>query len=85
VPASSSFEREFVADHTILQREQKDAAGWLTAFAYTTVAVIALALLVLIAWALHRLAVVTEAPQAAAAEAPPRRRPTAPVGPGVPA
>jgi hypothetical protein len=84
VPASASFEREFVADHTILQREQKDAAGWLTAFAYGVVAAIALALLVLIAWALHRLAVAAEAPwtaaeTAAAREAAPR------VGRGLPA
>ena len=62
VPASPSFERPFVADHEILQREQKDAAGSLTAFAYLVVAAIALGLLVLIAWGLHRLAVVAEAP-----------------------
>ena len=68
VPASASFERPFVADHEILQREQQDAAGWLTAFAYVTVALIALGLLALIAWALHRLAVVREAPGA-----PPKR------------
>jgi hypothetical protein len=60
VPANPRFEREFVADHEILQREQKDAAGWLTAAAYIVVASIALALLVLIAWALHRLAVAGE-------------------------
>jgi hypothetical protein len=63
VPAAASFERPFVAEHEILQREQKDAAGWLAAVAYLTVAAIALALLVLIAWALHRLAVVGEAPE----------------------
>ena len=60
VPATASFERPFVADHVILQREQKDAASWLTAFAYLAVAAIALALLVLIVWALHRLAVAVE-------------------------
>jgi len=85
VPAAASFEREFVADHEILQREQKDAAGWLTAFAYLLVASIALSLLVLIAWALHRLAVVVETPQRAAeAEKLPRGR-AARVGPRVPA
>jgi hypothetical protein len=62
VPASAGFERPFVADHEILQREQQDATGWLTALAYLIVAVITLGLLVLIAWALHRLAVVAEEP-----------------------
>ncbi|MDQ3759689.1 MAG: hypothetical protein M3331_07090 [Actinomycetota bacterium] len=65
VPAKPSFERSFVADHEVLQREQKDAAGWLTAVAYLTVIIIALALLVMIAWALHRLAVAVEAPRSA--------------------
>ncbi len=60
VAADPRFERAFVSDHAILQREQKDAAGWLTTFAYLVVAGIALALLVLIAWALHRLAVAGE-------------------------
>lgn len=64
VPAEPSFEREFVADHTILQREQKDAASWLSAAAYLAVAAIAMALLVLIAWALHRLALSVETPAA---------------------
>ena len=41
VPALSSFTREFRADHEILQREQKAAAGWLTAAAYIAVALIA--------------------------------------------
>ena len=85
VPASSSFEREFVADHTILQREQKDAAGWLTAFAYAVVAAIAFALLVLIAWALHRLAVAAEAPRTSTEAAVTREPGTRTVGPGLPA
>jgi hypothetical protein len=55
VPARPSFERHFVADHTILQREQKDAAPGLTAIAYGTVLAIALGLLGLLAWGLHRL------------------------------
>jgi hypothetical protein len=55
VPARPSFEREFVADHTILQREQKAAAPGLTAIAYGTVLGIALSLLGLLAWGLHRL------------------------------
>ena len=56
VPAERSFTRTFVADHEILQREQKSAAPWLTGFAYAVVVAIALALLVLLAWGLHRLA-----------------------------
>ena len=67
VPASPSFERSFQADHEVLQREQKDVAGWLTIVAYLVVAAIAFALLVMIAWALHRLAVVVEEPSAAGA------------------
>ncbi len=85
VPASASFERPFVADHEVLQREQKDAAGWLTAFAYLIVAVIAFGLLVLIAWALHRLAVVAEAPAPAAESASERSGSAARVGPHLPA
>lgn len=69
VPAKPSFERMFVADHEVLQREQKDAAGWLTVFAYLVVASIAFALLVMLAWSLHRLAVAVEVPRAAAKEA----------------
>ena len=56
VPAEREFTRTFVADHEILQREQKPAAGWLTGVAYGIVIAIALALLVLLAWGLHRLA-----------------------------
>jgi hypothetical protein len=56
VPAQAHFERTFVADHEILQREQKSAAGWLTVAAYALVAAIALSLLALLAWGLHRLA-----------------------------
>ena len=56
VPAAREFTRTFVADHEILQREQKPAASWLTAVAYATVVAIALGLLALLAWGLHRLA-----------------------------
>jgi hypothetical protein len=85
VPASPSFERPFVADHEILQREQKDAAGLLTAIAYLAVAAIAFALLVLIAWALHRLAIVVEAPEPAAEAAETRPAAQPRVGRGLPA
>ncbi len=56
VPAPARFERPFVADHKVLQREQKTAAPALTAIAYGAVIGIALALLALLAWGLHRLA-----------------------------
>lgn len=55
VPAPASFERTFVADHTLLQREQKTAAGWLWGVAYAVVLLITLSLLSLMAWALRRL------------------------------
>ena len=67
VPAEASFERTFVADHEILQREQKSAAPGLTAIAYSVVVAIALSLLGLLAWGLHRLGSVSETtPEAAA-------------------
>jgi len=83
VPASPSFERAFVADHEVLQREQKDAAGWLTVIAYLVVASIAFALLVMIAWSLHRLAVAAESPRETAKVAVPERREPSPIGPEV--
>jgi hypothetical protein len=60
VPAPPEFEREFIADHKILQREQKDVPSWLSTVGYLTVASIALSLLILMAWALHRLALAAE-------------------------
>jgi hypothetical protein len=44
-----------VADHEILQREQKTSAPGLTALAYAVVVAISLSLLGLLAWGLHRL------------------------------
>ena len=55
MPATDRFERRFVADHIVLQREQKSAAPALTAIAYGVVVGIALSLLALLAWGLHRL------------------------------
>lgn len=55
VPAPASFTRTFVADHELLQREQKTASGWLWAVAYAVVLTITLSLLSLMAWALRRL------------------------------
>jgi hypothetical protein len=57
VPAPAHFTRAFGDEHQLLQRESKGGSPLLVALAYSTVAGIALSLLVLLAWALHRLAV----------------------------
>ena len=69
VPAGDGFTRTFVADHQILQREQKSAASWLTVAAYLTVVAIALGLLAILVWGLHRLA------GGGASQGPPRETP----------
>jgi hypothetical protein len=79
VPAAASFERTFIADFELLQREQKDVAGWLTVLAYAVVVVIAFALLVMIAWSLHRLALAAGT-GASAREAAPERREASAIG-----
>ena len=61
VPAAPHFTRELTPDSEILQREQKDGvSGALTGVAYAIVAAIALALLALLAWGLHRLALAAD-------------------------
>jgi hypothetical protein len=61
VPATATFTRKLIPDSEVLQREQKTSvAGPLTAAAYSVVAGIALALLALLAWGLHRLAVTAD-------------------------
>lgn len=56
VPATSSFERPFVDETEILQRELKDdVPGYLSIVAYLTVGVIVVALIVLLGWVLRRL------------------------------
>ncbi len=75
VPARASFSRPFVDETQLLQREKTGGSPALVAVAYAVVASIALSLLALLAWALHRLAF------------PPRPRPersrrSAPVPPG---
>lgn len=72
VPAPASFTRTFQADHRILQREQKEADGWLWAVAYTVVGLIAGSLLVLMAWALRRLSTAADGTP----PAPPRAAPS---------
>ncbi|MDQ3725155.1 MAG: hypothetical protein M3335_04565 [Actinomycetota bacterium] len=57
VPAPPQFTRSFGDEHKLLQREQKGGAPLIVAMAYSVVAGVTLSLLVLLAWALHRLAV----------------------------
>ncbi|HEY6729477.1 MAG TPA: hypothetical protein VI039_00430 [Solirubrobacterales bacterium] len=56
VPAPAQFTRSFGNEHQLLQRESKGGPPALVVVAYSTVAAITLSLLVLLAWALHRLA-----------------------------
>jgi len=56
-PAAAQFTRSFTDEHQLLQRESKGGPAFLTALAYSVVTGIALSLLALLAWALHRLAV----------------------------
>jgi hypothetical protein len=56
VPARASFSRGFVDETQLLQREKTGGSPALVAIAYATVAGLALSLLVLLAWSLHRLA-----------------------------
>jgi hypothetical protein len=56
VPARASFSRGFVDETQLLQREKTGGSTATVAVAYATVAGIALSLLALLAWSLHRLA-----------------------------
>jgi hypothetical protein len=56
IPATSSFDRPFVDETQILQREQKgDVPGFLVALAYGVVALIVCALIALLGWVLVRV------------------------------
>jgi hypothetical protein len=55
IPAPPRFTRAFGDEHELLQREQTGGSPVVVALAYSTVVAIALGLLALIAWALHRL------------------------------
>ncbi len=56
IPASPHFERPFVTDKEILQREQTgDVPGWTTAAGYGVVGAIVLAIIALLGWILTRL------------------------------
>ncbi len=55
VAAPARFERDFLSDRQLLQRELKPQTDWITNTAYGTVLVIALGLLAMLAWGLHRV------------------------------
>ncbi len=77
VPAKPSFTRAFVADHKLLQREQKsDVPAWLTSAAYLVVAATAFSLIALLTWSLHRLSLAGAAGSEAERERAPLSRPT---------
>ncbi len=62
LPAPPRFTRAFVADHELLQREQKDDVPALVSIAgYGAVLAITLGFLALFAWAVHRLGIAEEA------------------------
>jgi len=69
IPARPSFERPFVKDKQILQREAKATGGGLPFLAYGVVLAIALSIIAFNAWALIRLATAT-----GSAPVPPSRR-----------
>jgi hypothetical protein len=71
VPAKTHFTRSFVADHQLLQREQKQGVpGWLTTVAPLCVLMLALGFLATLAWGLGRIGRRREA------EPPPTHPPT---------
>ena len=55
VPAPASFEREFVSDKSILQREAKESSAWLTVPAHLLLALIMFGELAALAWGIRRL------------------------------
>src|SRR5829696_2261638 len=75
LPARASFERPFVRDEQILQREAKEGALGLTMIGYGIVLVITLSIIALNAWALVRLATRTEDAGPAGRPEPPRSVP----------
>jgi hypothetical protein len=76
VPARASVTREFISDHQLLQREQKQGVpGWLDAAAHLVVLAIALSLLAVLAWGVGRLAASGRQPAARARTASKSLRP----------
>jgi hypothetical protein len=72
VPAPPSFTRSFRSEHKLLQREQTGGSPVLVALAYSVVVGIALGLLGLLAWGLHRLSFGPAPPRRASRGARPR-------------
>jgi hypothetical protein len=79
VPARASFERPFVRDKQILQREAKAGTGSLPLVGYAIVLAITLSIIALNAWALVRLATVVADDPPAGRPGPPRRVPSRPL------
>jgi hypothetical protein len=75
VPAEPRFTREFVADHEILQREQKGGSTGLVLLAYGSVMLLALGFLALLAWGVHRLAATAGGGSEPPPQVPPKARP----------
>lgn len=61
IAAPPVFTRDFADETRYLQREQNDSATWLRSVGYGIVLALALGLLALVAWALHRVAAASEA------------------------
>jgi hypothetical protein len=59
VPAVARFDRRFYSDKELLQREAKTQAAWVWNVGYATVLSIALALIALLAWGIHRFSSTT--------------------------
>ncbi|HXR29708.1 MAG TPA: hypothetical protein VN752_01035 [Solirubrobacterales bacterium] len=78
VPASPAFERVFVDETQLLQREKTGGSITVTALAYASVAGIALSLLALLAWGLHRLSFPPDPARRRPAKVPTARRAPAP-------
>ena len=55
IPAGERLDRAFGPEQKLLQRERKSAAGWLWAFAYGVVLLIALSFLAALVWGVHRV------------------------------
>ncbi len=55
VAAPATFERAFISDRELLQREAKTNEAWITYAAYGTVLAFAFGLLAMLAWGLHRV------------------------------
>ncbi|MFP5362058.1 MAG: hypothetical protein ACLGI5_04955 [Thermoleophilia bacterium] len=57
VAAAPQFERRFYSDKELLQREARTREGWISNAGYAVVLSIALMLIALLAWGIHRVAV----------------------------